>query len=128
MNATQRLVPRVVSLAALGVLLSSAQQQGQVGVPVCPFPEILKTVGGSWKRPTAVTENFRQWFAFAGGGSKLRVGRYEREDASVLFEFQDLIYSTGMKITDVGFSGCGVDFYVAGVRATATGCEDVIER
>ncbi|MHC5012586.1 MAG: hypothetical protein ACYTG6_16840 [Planctomycetota bacterium] len=93
----------------------------------CSVPEVLTTVEGPWKRAMAVTENFRQWMSFSGGGSVVRIARHERADASSGWESQESSYSTDLQLTDVGFSGSS-QLYVAGVRRTSTGCEDVIER
>jgi len=116
------------ALLAFSPLRTGGATQGQQGyVPVCSVPDVLKTVGGPWSRPTAVTPNFRQSFSFAGGGSTVQITRHERANSSSAWDSQTLRYTTDLNLTDVGFCSGGAVLYVAGIRITATGCEDVIE-
>lgn len=95
----------------------------------CPFPIELETVSFDvGQTPTLVAETLRQWIDWEGGSSYVQVGRHERSDGNAEWEFKEYMFSTDMKITDVGFAQGGQTLYVAGIRSTSSGCEDVIEQ
>ncbi len=97
--------------------------------PACPFPTELETFAVDVARtPTIVADNLRQWISWQGGSSYVQVGRHERPDATSEWAFREYMLSTDLKITDVSFAKGGQTLYVAGVRSTQVGCEDVIEQ
>jgi len=111
-------------LLALTSLGSPAPQS-----PTCLFPPELETFSIEMQRtPTMVSDNLRQWINWQGGSSYVQVGRHERASATLEWVFKEYMFSTDLKITDVSFAKGGQTLYVAGLRATQSGCEDVIER
>ncbi|MDP6761877.1 MAG: hypothetical protein QF860_03295 [Planctomycetota bacterium] len=97
--------------------------------PSCPFPTELETFAIDVGRtPTIVADNLRQWINWQGGNSYVQVGRHERADATSEWAFKEYMFSTDLKITDVSFAAGGQTLYVAGIRSTGNGCEDVIEQ
>lgn len=93
----------------------------------CDFPSDLRTFLPMRRAPTIVADNLRQWVYFEGGQSAVQIGRYTRTDAQSEWVFEEHLFSTDLQLTDVGFAEGGQTLYVAGVRTTASGCEDVVE-
>lgn len=119
----------IAIVSAVGIASFFALQQVIPPTPVCPFPAALETFAIDVERtPTIVADNLRQWINWQGGSSYVQVGRTERADATSEWAFKEYMFSTDLRITDVSFASGGQTLYVAGIRATGTGCENVIEK
>jgi hypothetical protein len=58
----------------------------------------------------------------------VQVGRHERANSTSEWLFKEYMFTTDLKVTDVSFAKGGQTLFVAGIRSTGTGCENVIEK
>jgi hypothetical protein len=123
MNKLALLAVGVCALTIAALSVSAPQS------PACPFPAELEGFAIDVERtPTIVANHVRQWINWQGGSSYVQVGRHERADAASEWVFNEYMFSTDLRITDVSFAHGGQTLYVAGIRATQSGCENVIEQ
>lgn len=110
-----------IALAALFGVMAAASSHTRV----VQFPEELEfyPFGFSALKPSAITPNLRQSYAFAGGGDRVAVDRSERCPEGWR-DLESATIVTAYRITDVASRRGGADLFVAGIHADDS---DVIE-